>query len=75
MNYRQWKKKYKKVHGYNPPLEEDKRKQKKVVKNGSKQIKPEDIKNMVNVLIKGFSNAFRIIGESFINAADNLKTE
>lgn len=75
MNYRQWKKKYKKVHGYNPPLEEDKRKQKKVVKNGLKQIKPEDIKNMVNVLINGFSNAFRIIGEYFINAANNLKTE
>lgn len=26
MNYRQWKKNYKKQHGYNPPIEEDKRK-------------------------------------------------
>lgn len=25
MNYRQWKKSYKKRHGYNPPLEADKR--------------------------------------------------
>lgn len=32
MNYRQWKKKYKKTHGYNPPLEEDKRKQAKVAR-------------------------------------------
>ena len=27
MNYRQWKKNYKKKHGCNPPLEVDKRKQ------------------------------------------------
>jgi len=26
MNYRQWKKNYKKKHGYNPPVSEDKRK-------------------------------------------------
>ena len=28
MNYRQWKKNYKKKHGYNPPFEEDKRQEK-----------------------------------------------
>lgn len=32
MNYRQWKKKYKKEHGYNPPLSEDKRQQAKTLK-------------------------------------------
>ena len=32
MNYRQWKKKYKKEHGYNPPLSEDKRQQVKAVR-------------------------------------------
>ena len=29
MNYRQWKKNYKKQHGHNPPANEDKRKIKK----------------------------------------------
>lgn len=37
MNYRQWKKNYKKQHGYNPPLEEDKRKQAKLVKKRLKE--------------------------------------
>lgn len=32
MNYRQWKKNYKKKHGYNPPFEEDKRQQAKAAK-------------------------------------------
>lgn len=32
MRYRQWKKKYNKKHGCNPPLEVDKRKQAKVVR-------------------------------------------
>lgn len=32
MNYRQWKKNYKKQHGYNPPANEDKRKIKKASK-------------------------------------------
>lgn len=35
MNYRQWKKKYKKEHGYNPPLSEDKRQQAKVLKKAN----------------------------------------
>ena len=29
MNHRQWKKSYKKRHGYNPPVSEDKRKRNK----------------------------------------------
>ncbi len=32
MNYRQWKKKYKKEHGYNPPITADRRKQVKIIK-------------------------------------------
>lgn len=30
MNYRQWKKKYKKLHGYNPLVKDDRRKRAKV---------------------------------------------
>lgn len=36
MNYRQWKKKYKKEHGYNPPLSEDKRQQAKALRKITK---------------------------------------
>ena len=33
MKYRQWKKNYKKKHGVNPPLELDKRKQRRLARN------------------------------------------
>lgn len=36
MNYRQWKKKYKKEHGHNPPLSEDKRQQAKALRKIAK---------------------------------------
>ena len=32
MKYRQWKKNYKKLHGVNPPLELDKRKQRRIAR-------------------------------------------
>ena len=32
MKYRQWKKNYKKKHGVNPPLELDKRKQRRLAR-------------------------------------------
>ena len=38
MNYRQWKKNYKKKHGYNPPFEEDKRQQAKAVRKALKNM-------------------------------------
>nr|DAH16688.1 MAG TPA: hypothetical protein [Caudoviricetes sp.] len=38
MNYRQWKKNYKKKHGYNPPFEEDKRQQAKAAKRAFRKI-------------------------------------
>lgn len=38
MNYRQWKKNYKKKYGYNPPFEEDKRQQAKAAKRAFRKI-------------------------------------
>ena len=38
MNYRQWKKNYKKKHGYNPPFEEDKRQQAKTARKALKNM-------------------------------------
>lgn len=75
MNYRQWKKKYKKIHGYNPPLEEDKRKQRKMVKKITKQVNELDLPKIAKGIINVFSDCFRLLGEAFINAAEVLKTE
>ena len=38
MKYRQWKKNYKKKHGVNPPLELDKRKQRRLARKMARQI-------------------------------------
>ena len=38
MKYRQWKKNYKKKHGVNPPLELDKRKQRRLARKMERQI-------------------------------------
>ena len=38
MKYRQWKKNYKKKHGVNPPLELDKRKQRRLARKRARQI-------------------------------------
>ena len=38
MNYRQWKKRYKKLHGVNPPLELDKRRQRRLARKAVKSI-------------------------------------
>lgn len=38
MKYRQWKKNYKKKHGVNPPLDLDKRKQRRLARKMARQI-------------------------------------
>ena len=38
MNYRQWKKNYKKRHGVNPPASIDKRKRRKAVARATKAL-------------------------------------
>lgn len=73
MNYRQWKKNYKKIHGYNPPLKDDKRKQAKVMRKNLNGISYYDFENVVNGLISGISNIFRYMGETFIHVANSLK--
>ncbi len=43
MKYRQWKKNYKKKHGVNPPLELDKRKQRRLARNAEYKASTGDI--------------------------------
>lgn len=84
MNYRQWKKKYKKLHGVNPPLELDKRKQRRLVKKAIKQINRVDFVAAATRAAEAFTNAaamvMRTLGGAFDtagtvcrNAADNVQ--
>ena len=75
MNYRQWKKNYKKKHGYNPPLVEDKRKQAKAMRMMLGKLSQTDIDELRNNIIDGLSRAFKFLGEVFTNAGESLKTE
>lgn len=84
MNYRQWKKNYKKLHGANPPLELDKRKQCKLAKKAVKTISCMDFAAVVTraaeVLTNGLASFMRGLGGALDtagtvcrNVADNVQ--
>lgn len=75
MNYRQWKKNYKKKHGFNPPLEVDKRKQAKMARKVSKQISLVDLEDMCKRIVNGFASVFKILGEAFTNVGNSLEVK
>lgn len=75
MKYRQWKKNYKKKHGYNPPFEEDKRQQAKAVKRAIRKI-PENTssvysaagelaKSLAPALLNAMGTFFDALSEAF----------
>lgn len=64
MKYRQWKKNYKKKHGYNPTFMEDKRKQCKAMRAVVKAL-PKGMEN----LAKAFSN----MGQAFMQVAEKMR--
>lgn len=86
MNYRQWKKNYKKRHGHNPPLEADKRQRVKAMRN---TITANDIvtaiQNMADAiqraltertiaeLYRGLSNGFRTAADAAQNIAERIE--
>lgn len=72
MNYRQWKKNYKKKHGCNPPLEADKRKQARVVRKALKQISLVDLEDISKKIASEIARGFRVLGEIFTNAGNSL---
>lgn len=61
MNYRQWKKNYKKKNGVNPPLELDKRKQAKVMRHAMKNIKKIDMQQAINIVVNAYTQAIGTI--------------
>lgn len=85
MNYRQWKKRYKKLHGVNPPLELDKRKQRRIAKKAIKQISrvdfaavvarvAENLANTFATAMRGLGGAFDTAGTVCRNVADNMQS-
>lgn len=71
MNYRQWKKRYKKQHGYNPPIEEDKRKRARLAAQQLSISLPqitEAINNFVPAFYRALASACETISNSFAAA-------
>jgi hypothetical protein len=77
MNYRQWKKNYKKRHGVNPPISADKRKQRKLVAKAFVAFANADFSAAVNKavanMVKALAKAMRTLGESADNAGTAFK--
>lgn len=84
MNYRQWKKQYKKLHGTNPPLELDKRKQRRLAKRAIRYISSVDfvkfaaraaegLKNFFASAMRTIAGGFDAAGTACRNTADNIK--
>ena len=84
MNYRQWKKQYKKLHGVNPPLELDKRKQRRLAKKAIKTISNVDFAEVAKrtteaftdfcaSLMRSIGGAFDTAGTVCRNVADNVQ--
>lgn len=59
MKYRQWKKNYKKLHGVNPPLELDKRKQRRLAKKAIKNINRIDLASVATRAAEALSATFK----------------
>lgn len=80
MKYRLWKKKYKKRYGVNPPVNIDKRKQRRLAKRAIKAISytnfegiAEAITNAAAIIMRGLGNAFDTAGTVCRNVADNVQ--
>ena len=66
MNYRQWKKNYKKKHGYNPPISEDRRKRNRRL---ARTLPPVIIDEFMPDLLNTLADAFNALSNSFANVA------
>ena len=86
MNYRQWKKNYKKRHGHNPPLKADKRQQAKALKNVMRNtsVTINDItaavQNMgaaitraIAGIYRGLSNGLRVAADAAQSVAERIE--
>lgn len=63
MNYRQWKKEYKKQHGVNPPFEEDKRQRIKLLRK--RLLRKNILQTAIRTNIDSIQAAFERINKAF----------
>lgn len=86
MNYRQWKKNYKKRHGYNPPLEADKQQRAKVLKKAMRNTSVtinditaavqnigDAITRAIAGIYRGLSNGFRVAADAAQSVAERIE--
>lgn len=73
MNYRQWKKKYKLLHGLNPPMQLDKRRQRRLAKKKIKIVSHADFAvtaaRVAEVIINAYASIMREMGRNLDLAA------
>lgn len=77
MKYRQWKKNYKKKHGVNPPLELDKRKQRRLARKMARQINKtlttaETLTAAINSWVQSIKPALATLCENVAAAFSNM---
>ena len=85
MKYRQWKKNYKKKHGVNPPLELDKKKQRRLARKMARQINTtlptaaetlaKALNNWVQNLKPALAGIYESMAAEFNRMAENLREE
>lgn len=77
MNYRQWKKNYKKQHGYNPPISEDKRKQEKLMVQSltvTLQSCTEVFNNAIPALFRALAGVCETLSNGFASASRTFES-
>lgn len=74
MNYRQWKKNYKKRYGVNPPITVDKRKQGKLALKAIRTIGNINWNEIANNAVKAISDAFAIFSEQVASVFEMVGT-
>lgn len=74
MNYRQWKKAYKKRYGRNPSTMEDRSKKNKLLAKGA-TIAVKAIPEFIKLIINGIADVFNEAGKCFISIAANMREE
>lgn len=72
MNYRQWKKEYKKQHGVNPPFEEDKRQRIKLLK---RLLRKNILQTAIRTNIDSIQAAFERINKAFAQIIKDISAE
>lgn len=71
MKYRQWKKNYKKKHGVNPPLELDKRKQRRLARKMARRINA-TLPTAIETITAGLNNWVRNLKPALATLCENV---